>query len=57
MADREWTDEQKRYNGPDGGGDLADTAQKAAKNIEPHKSENRTTTSTEGKVETTTKEK
>ena len=35
----------------------ADTFTREAKKVEPHQSENRVTTSTEGKVETTTKEK
>lgn len=53
MADQ--TPEQKRYHG-----DVrtaAETFEKEAKKVAPHTSENRTTTSTEGKVETTTKEK
>lgn len=57
MADREQTPEQKRYGGDvRNTGDIGDTAKKASEKIEPHRSEDKVTRSTEGSVETTTTE-
>lgn len=56
MAEREQTEEQRRYNSSvaDLAREQADDVEKTAKKIPADKSEQKTTTSTEGSVEKTT---